>query len=110
MFLLTTYMVSRSRLHVTFHAIAEVEACFGRSERVKQFSVYVGGSCKEALCDGCRSVVRVHRVYLWIKAHLLENHNLVGCLQVLQLVGDQDARFFLQHATDAPETDIVFQH
>lgn len=43
-------------------------------------------------------------MYLRIKAHLLENHNLVGCLQVLQLVGDQDTRFVLQHATDTPET------
>lgn len=34
--------------------------------------------------------------------NLLENQNLVGCLQVLQLVGDQDARLVFQHAADAP--------
>lgn len=35
--------------------------------------------------------------------HLFEDQNLVGCLQVLQLVGDQDTRLVLQHATDAPD-------
>lgn len=34
--------------------------------------------------------------------NLLENQNLVGCLEVLQLVGDQDARLVPQHAADAP--------
>lgn len=38
------------------------------------------------------------------RTYLLQDHNLVGCLQVLQLVGDQDARLVLQQTTDTPDT------
>lgn len=42
-------------------------------------------------------------ISLHINTNLLQDHNLVGCLQVLQLVGDQDPRLVLQEATDAPD-------
>lgn len=36
--------------------------------------------------------------------NLLQDQDLVGCLQVLQLVGHQDTRLVLQQATDTPDT------
>lgn len=52
-----------------------------------------------------KKVNTVHGVkFGYMGTHLLEDQNLIGCLQVLQLVGDQDTRLVLQHATDAPDT------
>ena len=36
--------------------------------------------------------------------NLLEDQDLIGFLQVLQLVGDQDPGLVLQQATDAPDS------
>lgn len=44
------------------------------------------------------------RKFGYIGTNLLEDQNLVGCLQVLQLVGHQDTRLVLQQATDTPDT------
>ena len=44
-----------------------------------------------------------HVMLLCRDTDLLEDDNLVGCLQVLKLVGYQDTKLVLQQATDTPE-------
>lgn len=49
-----------------------------------------------------RSVNAAHVMLLCRDTNLLEDDNLVGCLQVLKLVGYQDTKLVLQQTADTP--------
>lgn len=43
----------------------------------------------------------------YIYTNLIKNQNFICCIQVMQLVGNQDTGFFLQKTTDTPDIEIA---